>query len=131
MSDRFLRLDQALAAARYDAYVATQRSNQLSWTESAEPDSDLPNVAYMLLGGGAKLILPGQAFYYGVVEHLPHYEIAPTEVGAPSAQAQLVEQIKRRGLCRLVFDATIRENEENLRGQLPDVELTFDSSWGP
>ena len=100
MNDRFVRLNQALADAGYDAYLASQRPNQLYWTESAEPVSDLPNVAYMLLSPKANVIFPGQAFYYGVVEHLSNYEIAPTEVGTPSAQAQLVEQVSRRGYRR-------------------------------
>lgn len=130
MSDRFDRLYQALAAAGYDAYIATQRSNQLYWTESAEPVSDLPNAAYLLLAANAKVVFPGAPFYYGCVEHLPNYEIAPTEVGAPSAQAQLVEQITQRGYKRVVFDTTSRENEETLRSQLPNVELTFDGKWG-
>src|SRR5438128_880645 len=131
MNDRFLRLNQALDAAGYDAYVATQRANQLYWTVSDEPVSDLPNVAYMLLAPDASVIFPGQAFYAGCVEHLPNYEIAPTEVGSSSAQVQLVEQISRRGFHRVVLDATNRDHEETLRGHLPNVELTFDSSWGP
>src|SRR5215213_421817 len=97
MNDRFVRLHKALADAGYDAYVATQRSNQLYWTESADPVSDLPNIAYMLLAPNTKVIVPGAPFYYAVVEHLPNYEIAPTEVGSPSALDQLVDQISRRG----------------------------------
>ncbi len=130
MTDRFTRLYQALAAAGYDAYIASQRSNQLYWTESAEPVSDLPNVAYMLLSADAKIIFPGPAFYYACVEHLPNYEIAPTEVGAPSVQTQLIEQIIKRGYRRIVLDSTNRENEETLRSQLPKIELTFDGKWG-
>jgi Xaa-Pro aminopeptidase len=119
-----------LAEAGYDAYIATQRANQLYWTESADPISDLPNAAYMLLGPAAKVVFPGAPFYYACVEHLPHYEIAPTEVGAPSAQAQLVEQIATRGYKRIVLDSANRENEDALRSQLPNVELTFDGKWG-
>jgi Xaa-Pro aminopeptidase len=119
MKDRFARLNEALADAGYDAYIATQRPNQLYWTESAEPVSDLPNVAYMLLSPDARVIFPGAPFYFACVEHLPNYEIAPTEVGAASAQAQLVEQITRRGYRRLVLDGTSRDNEEALRSQLP------------
>jgi Xaa-Pro aminopeptidase len=130
MNNRFTRLHQALADAGYDAYIATQRANQLYWTESAEPISDLPNVAYMLLGNDARVVFPGAPFYYACVEHLPNYEIAPTEVGAASAQTQLIEQIARRGYRRLVLDPTSRENEETLRSALPGVELTFDSKWG-
>jgi Xaa-Pro aminopeptidase len=130
MNDRFVRLTQALAAAGYDAYVATQRSNQLYWTESDDPVSDLPNASYMLLAPDAKVIVPGQPFYYTVVEHLPHYEIAATEVGGPTAQAQLVEQIQQRGYHRVVMDSTSRENEDTLRDQLPNVEITFDGRWG-
>jgi len=131
MNDRFARLNQALSAAGYDAYLATQRPNQLYWTESPEPVSDLPNVAYMLLAPNTKVIVPGQAFYLSVVEHLPNYEIAVTEVGTSPAPAQLADQIKQRGFHRVVFDATNRENEDNLRSQLPGVELTFDGLWGP
>lgn len=130
MNHRFTRLHEALADAGYDAYIASQRANQLYWTESREPVSDLPNAAYMLLAPNAKVVFPGAPFYYACVEHLPNYEIAPTEVGAASAQAQLVEQIKQRGYRRIVMDATSRENEETLRRELPDVEVTFDSTWG-
>jgi Xaa-Pro aminopeptidase len=130
MSDRFDRLYQALAAAGYDAYVATQRSNHLYWTESAEPVSDFPNAAYLLLAANAKVVFPGAAFYYGCVEHLPNYEIAPTELGEPSAQEQLVKQIVQRGYKRVVLDSATRESEDTLRSQLPNVELTFDGKWG-
>jgi Xaa-Pro aminopeptidase len=131
MNDRFARLNQALAGAGYDAYIATQRANQLYWTESEDPISDLPNAAYMLLANDAKVVVPGAPFYYACVEHLPNYEIAQTAVGGPSAQSPLAEQITRRGYRRVVLDGTNRENEETLRDQLPDVELTFDSKWGP
>jgi Xaa-Pro aminopeptidase len=131
MNDRLLRLNQALSAAGYDAYVATQRPNQLYWTESPEPVSDLPNIAYMLLAPNAQVIVPGQAFYLSVVEHLPNYDIAATEVGTAPAPAQLADQIKQRSYRRVVLDATSRENEDNLRSLLPGVELTFDGLWGP
>jgi Xaa-Pro aminopeptidase len=130
MNDRFARLHQALSDAGYDAYVATQRPNQLYWTESAEPISDLPNAAYMLLAQDSRVVVPGAPFYYACVEHLPNYEILPTEVGAPSAQAQLVEFIARRGYRRVVLDSTSRDHEESLRAQLPNVELVFDGLWG-
>jgi Xaa-Pro aminopeptidase len=130
MADRLTRLATALSDAGHDAYVASQRANQLYWTESAEPVSDLPNAAFMLLAQDAKVIFPGPAFYYACVDHLPNYEIAPTEVGAPSAQAQLIDQIARRGYRRLVLDSMGRETEENLRNALPNVELVFDSKWG-
>ena len=131
MTSRLTRLTTALTDAGYDAYIATQRANQLYWTDSAEPVSDLPNVAYMLLAADARVIFPGPAFYYACVEHLPNYEIAPTEVGAPSAQAQLVEQIARRGYRRVVLDTMGSDAQEKLRSELPNVELVFDGMWGP
>ena len=130
MNHRFERLTTALSEAGYDAYIASQRANQLYWTESREPVSDLPNAAYMLLAPAAKVIFPGAPFFYACVEHLPNYEIAPTEVGAASAQAQLIEQITRRGFQRVVMDSTSRENEDTLRQALPNVEVTFDGTWG-
>src|SRR5688500_16312619 len=130
MSERLPRLLAALEAAGFDAYVAGQRANQLYWIDSAEPVSDLPNAAYLLLSKDARVIFPGQPFYYACVEHLPGYEIAPTEVGAPTAQAQLIEQIGRRGLRRIVLDSMGREAEESLRAALPHVELVFDGKWG-
>jgi Xaa-Pro aminopeptidase len=130
MNDRFSRLHDALAAAGYDAYVATQRPNQLYWTESDEPVSDLPNAAAMLLTASARVIFPGAPFYYACIEHLPNYEIAPTEVGAPSAQEQLVDHITRRGYRHIVLDSASRDQEETLRAALPNVALTFDGRWG-
>lgn len=130
MSDRLNRLTAALDDAGYDAYIATQRPNQLYWTESAEPVSDMPNAAYLLLSKNAQVIFPGQPFYFACKDHLSHYEIAPTEVGSPSAQAQLIDQIKQRGYRRVVLDGAGREAEEALRGALPNVELVFDSRWG-
>jgi Xaa-Pro aminopeptidase len=131
MTDRFVRLTTALTGAGYDAYVATQRANQLYWTDSAEPVSDLPNAAYMLLAADAQVIFPGSAFYYACVEHLSNYEIAPTEVGAPSAQEQLIDQIARRGYRRVVLDSMSSDAQEQLRSELPNVELVFDGAWGP
>jgi Xaa-Pro aminopeptidase len=131
MTSRLTRLTTALTDAGYDAYIATQRANQLYWTDSTEPVSDLPNAAYMLLAADAQVLFPGPAFYYACVEHLPNYEIAPTEVGAPSAQAQLTEQIARRGYRRVVLDTMGCDAQEKLRSELPNVELVFDGTWGP
>ena len=130
MNNRFVRLNHALQEAGYDAYVATQRANQLYWTESADPVSDMPNAAYLMVGPTSKVVFPGAPFYYTCLEHLPDYEIAPTEVGTPPAQDQLVSQIKTRGYRRVVLDPTSCENEETLRAQLPGVELVFSGKWG-
>lgn len=130
MNNRFVRLNKALHDAGYDAYVASQRANQLYWTESADPVSDMPNAAYLMVGPTAKVVFPGASFYHTCVEHLPTYEIAPTDVGTPSAQEQLVSQIQARGFRRVVLDPTSRESEEKLRAQLPNVELIFSGAWG-
>ncbi len=114
MTIRLERLYAALAAADFDAYVASQRPNQLYWIKSAEPVSDLPNAAYLLLAADGDVIFPGQAFVYACRDNLPGYAIAPTEVGTASPTIQLVEHLMRRGYRRIVMDPLGRAAEDEL-----------------
>jgi Xaa-Pro aminopeptidase len=131
MTPRLERLYTALAAEGFDAYIAVRRPNQLYWIRSAEPVSDLPNAAYLLLAPDGDMIFPGQAFIYACRDNLPGYAIAPTEVGTPPPVVHLVEHLLRRGYRRIVMDSLGRQAEDDLRAALPNVELHFDDLWGP
>ena len=131
MTVRLERLYSALAEAGFDAYVASQRPNQLYWLKSEDPISDLPNAAFLLFSADGDMVFPGQPFYYACRDHLPGYAIAPTEVGAPNATAFLGEHVARRGYRRLVMDPMARAAEDALRDAMPGVEIVFDANWGP
>src|SRR5688572_1410367 len=104
LENRLTRLNDALNAAGAQVYIATQRANQLYLIKSDEPVSDLPPVGAILFGHEEPLIFPGAPFYFACRDHLPHYKLAPTTVGAPSVWEQLAQEIQRRGLHRVVID---------------------------
>ena len=131
MSARLLRLTGALEAAEADAFVASQRPNQLYFVTAAEPVSDLPPVAYVLLAPPDLVIVPGAPFYYACRDHLPGVELAHTEVGGLDTTAALAAEIQRRGYRHVVMDAMSRETEADLRQSLPGVKITLDPTFGP
>lgn len=131
LQDRLRRLDEARGGAGAQAYVATQRANQLYLVDSANPVSDLPPVSAILFSDEEPLIFPGAPFYYACRDHLPNYALAPTLVGAPSVWTQLAAELRRRGLRRVVIDPIPAAAEAELRGELHDVDVLVDPAWGP
>ena len=131
LENRLTRLNDALNAAGAQTYIATQRANQLYLIQSDEPVSDLPPVAAILFGHEEPLIFPGAPFYFACRDHLPHYKLAPTTVGAPSVWEQLAQEIQRRGLHRVVIDPVPPTVEEQLRAALPETDILVDPAWGP
>ncbi len=130
MLARLLRLSAALQAAGADAYIAALRPNQLYFVRAAEPVSDLPPVAFILLAPPDLVIVPGPPFYYACRDHLPGMELAPTEVGGLEANDALAAEIRRRGYRHVIVDAVSRETEAALRQALPGVDLTLDATFG-
>lgn len=131
MPTRRQRLQDALDAAGYDAYIATRRANQLYYVQSTEPVSDLPPVTAMLLGGDDPVVFPGPAFVDACRGHLPGFTIAPTDVGATPDWQQLTDTLKHRGVRRIVIDVVDRETEAALKAALPAAEIVLDGLWGP
>jgi Xaa-Pro aminopeptidase len=130
VSTRPTRLRAALDDQGFDAYLAAQRPNQLYLIPADEPVSALPPVPYMLFGATAPLLFAGPAFYYACRDHLPGCELVKTEVGDPDVRDQLVAQLTRRGVRRLVSDALPADLVERLRREVAGLELTIDPLWG-
>jgi Xaa-Pro aminopeptidase len=130
MSTRLQRLAGALEAAGAAAYVAALRPNQLYFVSAAEPVSDLPPVAYVLLAPPDVVVVPGAPFYYACRDHLPGVELAPTEVGGLDATDALALEIRRRGFGSAILDTVSRETEAALRAALFGVDLVLDASFG-
>lgn len=130
MSTRLTRLAATLAQHGFDAYLATQRPNQLYLIPAAEPVSALPPVPFILFGNSAPLIFPGPAFYYACRDLLPGCELVKTEVGDPDVRDQLIAQVTRRGVRRLVTDSLPGDLIDRLKEQAPALEITVDPLWG-
>ncbi len=124
------KLSQALATRQYDAFVVTQRPNQLYFVPHAEPVSGLPPVPYMLLTPSETIVIPGPMFYYACRDQLTQCEVIKTEVGDPNAQSQLASLIQKRGFKRLAFDHLTPAAAAFLRTQLPDTVCVEESRLG-
>lgn len=131
LQDRLNRLDEARSSAGAQAYIATQRANQLYLIDSAEPVSDLPPVSAILFSDEEPLIFAGAPFFFACRDHLPNYKLAPTLVGTPSVWTQLAAELRRRGLHRVVIDPIPAAAEAQLRAELHDIALLVDPAWGP
>lgn len=130
MSPRLTRLRAELDLHGYDTYLAAQRANQLYLVPADEPVSALPPVPFTLFGDAAPLIFPDPAFYYACRDHLQGCELAKTEIGDPSARDQLVAQLLRRGVRRLVSDPLSPDLIDQLHTHIPSLEVTVDPHWG-
>lgn len=130
MSLRLPRLRATLDHQGFDAYLATQRPNQLYLIPAAEPVSALPPVPFILFGAAQPLVFPGPAFYYACRDQLPGCEIVKTEVGDPDVRDQIIAQLARRGVRRLVSDTLPGDLLDRLRAEVPSLELTVDPLWG-
>jgi len=128
---RTARLCQALAEKGYDAFVVTQRPNQLYFTPHAEPVSGLPPVPFMILTGRAPIVIPGPMFYYACRDQLTNCTVLKTEIGDPPAQEQLATTLTEQGYRRVAFDALPANLAAFLQTNAPTVTCIADSNLGP
>lgn len=129
---RSARLHQALAEQGYDAFVTTQRPNQLYFTPHNEPVSGLPPIPFLVLTGTqAPIAIPGPMFYYACRDQLTHCTVVKTEVGDPSAQEQLAATIKTRGWRRVAFDQLSPALAAMLQAVAPDAVCVAEPKLGP
>lgn len=124
------RLQQALGGQGYDAFVVTQRANQLYFVPHPEPVSGLPPIPFLLLAGKDTVAVPGAAFYYACRDHLTQCEVAKTEVGDPPADQALAGVIKKRGFQRMAFDHLSPGLAVLLGRELPGVACVQEARLG-
>ncbi len=115
------RLQQALYERGYDAFVATQRANQLYFVPHAEPVSGLPPIPFLLLIADEAIVIPGAAFYYACRDQLSQCTVLKTEVGAPDAPQHLAMTLAARGLQRVAFDQLSPALAGFLQQQAPGI----------
>jgi Xaa-Pro aminopeptidase len=131
MTTRLQRLTTELAAADYDAFLITQRPNQLYLVPHDEPVSGLPPIPALLIIGQEVLAFPGPMFYYACRDQLTQCQVLKTEVGDPDALDLLVDMLRARDLRRVVCDRL----PAGLAGQLaeasPRTRLVEDAAFGP
>ncbi len=128
---RTARLRQALAERGVDAFVMTQRPNQLYFTPHAEPVSGLPPIPFMLLADSEPVVFPGPMFYYACRDQLTNCTVVKTEIGDPSALDQLATVLTQRCYARVVFDVLAPTVAARLQTLAPHVTCVADSNLGP
>jgi Xaa-Pro aminopeptidase len=130
MNDRRRRLAHALQELGYDAFLLTQRPNQLYFTP-VEEFSSLPPVPFVLIHGDETLVVPGAWFYHMVKEWLSGCTIAETPVRGDNPETALITEIRRRGLKRVAVDYQTQPLHTALARELPAVSVVEDTHLGP
>ncbi|MBI3942889.1 MAG: aminopeptidase P family protein [Chloroflexi bacterium] len=101
---RLERLQQALAQRGYDAFVASQRPNQLYFLPHPDPAAALPPVPYIIFAEGEPVVFPGLWFYFACRDQLTSCQVVRQEIGGPDTPTQLAKYLGKRGFKRLAFD---------------------------
>ncbi len=128
---RTARLCQALDEKGYDAFVATQRPNQLYFTPHAEPVSGLPPIPFLILAGDEPIVIPGPMFYYACRDQLTDCTVVKTAIGDPTVQDQLATCFTQRGYRRVAFDALSPTLAAQLQNLAPGVTCVAERNLGP
>ncbi len=130
-STRLERLNSALADAGYEAYVATQRPNQLYFVPHPEPVSGLPPIPFLVFLPGRVIAIPGPLFYYACRDQLTNCEVVAAPLGGPAPIESLVTLLAGLGVRRVAFDQLSSAYATTLRQQLPTVACAEESRLGP
>lgn len=131
MTTRLQRLASELAAADYDAFLVTQRPNQLYLAPHDDPVSGLPPIPYLLVAGQEVIAFPGPMFYYACRDQLTGCQVMKTEVGDPDALALLVDTLRQRDLRRVVCDRLPAGLPAQLAEVAPRTRIVDDVTFGP
>jgi Xaa-Pro aminopeptidase len=128
---RTARLQAALEAAGYDAFVVTQRPNQLYFVPHREPVSGLPPIPFLLLLPGETVAFPGVLFYHACRDQLTACEVVPNRVGDPDAAQQLATVLRQRQLRRVAFDQLRPDLAALLAREAPQTVCVEEAGLGP
>lgn len=130
-STRLDRLNSTLANAGYEAYVATQRPNQIYLVPHPEPVSGLPPIPFLIFLPGRVIAIPGPLFYYACRDQLTNCEVVAAPIGGPSPFESLTTVLAGAGVRRVAFDQLNSSQAATLRQQLPTVECVEEAGFGP
>ena len=120
------RLDQLrsfLDERGYDAFLATVRSNQLTFVDHPDPTSVFTSLPYLLVTGQSCLVFPGLWISNACRDLLPRCEVIANELGDPPVDEQMVAYIKKSGIRRLATDALRADMSEALHRDVPALNL--------
>ncbi len=128
---RLERLATTLANAGYEAYIATQRPNQLYFVPHPEPVSGLPPIPYLIFLPDRVIAIPGPLFYYACRDQLTQCEVIAAPLGGPSPLESLTTVLAGLGVRRVAFDQLPSTQATALRQQIPTLECVEEPQLGP
>ena len=110
----------------YDGFLATVRSNQVSFVDHPDPTAVFSNtnLPYLLVTPEACVVFPGLWISNACRDLLTRCEVIPNEVGDPSVEEQVVAYVKRSGMRKVAMDALGGNVMETLRREVPGVTVT-------
>ncbi|MSS72022.1 MAG: aminopeptidase P family protein [Candidatus Latescibacteria bacterium] len=106
MPSRRERLFAALDRIGADAFVATQRPNQLYLLDHPDPSIVIsrPNCNFILFTAKETIVFPGIWISNACRDLLPNGEVVTNQPGDPPAGVQLAARLKKMPLKKIAFD---------------------------
>jgi len=120
------RLDQLrsfLDEQGYDAFLATVRSNQLTFVDHPDPTAVFTNLPYLLVTPGACVVFPGLWISNACRDLLTRCEVIANEVGDPPVEEQLMAYVQRSGIRKVAMDALGGNVVEALQGEVSGLTV--------
>ncbi len=124
--ERLNRLREVLEEKGYDAFLMTQRPNQLYFLDHPDPSGVFRSLPYLLVTRRASIVFPGVWISNACRDFLTNEEVVTNEVGAPDVTDQFIERLKGMNLKRVAVDGGIG----NLANAVPGTDFISEPSLG-
>jgi Xaa-Pro aminopeptidase len=128
MMQRLQRLRSTLEQKGCDAFLMTQKPNQLYFLDHPDPSGLFYSLPYLLVTRNESIVFPGVWFYPACRDLLVNEEVVPNFIGDPDATEQLAERIKRMNLKRVAVDGL---NVELAQAAPSETEFVSAPKLGP
>lgn len=125
---RLEQLRQILDEHGYDGFLATGRSNQLTFIDHPDPTTVFGwpgggGVPYLLITPDRSVVFPGLWMSNACRAKLTTCEVIPNDLGDPPVAEQLAAHLKKSGLRRLAIDGLGTDVMDALRKDAPSLTL--------
>ena len=107
----------------YDAFLATVRSNQLTFVDHPDPTTVFTSLPYLLVTRHSCLAFPGLWISNACRDLLTRCEVITNEWGDPPVGEQLVAYLKKSGIRKLAIDALGADMAEILHKEVPALTV--------
>jgi len=124
---RLHQLRNALAEQGYDAFLATVRSNQLTFIDHPDPTSVFGGLPYLLITPKACVVFPGLWVSNACRDLLTRCEVITNELGDPPGHEQLVTYLKKSGIKKLAIDVLGADVLETLSKEVSTMTIVSEA----